>query len=75
MEVTAQEMKVLKMNILGGMNSYIAGMNDETVTKKWQARVLPENCTEEDLERIVLDDELWVNACSTFGRLTRGYQK
>lgn len=73
MEVTPQEMKVLKMNILGGMNSYIMGMNDKVVLKKWQSRILPENCTEEDLERIVANEELWVCACSTFGRLVRGY--
>lgn len=75
MEVTAQEMKVLKMNLLGGMNSYIMAMNDEVVLKKWQARILPENCTEEDLEKIATNDEMWVCACSTFGRLTKGYQK
>lgn len=73
MEVTAQEMKVLKMNILGGMNSYIMSMKSKVALKKWQSRILPENCTEEDLERIATNEELWMCACSTFGTLVRGY--
>ena len=65
------ENKTLKMNILGGMHSYILTCGNATVQKKWFARILPENCTEEDLSKIATYDALWNCACSTFGRLVK----
>jgi hypothetical protein len=71
MEVTTQEMKVLKMNILGGMNSYILEKGDEDVMADWFQYGLPDNCTEEDLAEIVDDEELWCDICGLFGRLAK----
>lgn len=71
MEVTAQEMKVLKMNILGGMNTYILEKGDEDVMAIWFEKALPDQCTEEDLETIVDDEELWCATCGLFGQLAK----
>lgn len=69
--MTVEELKTLKMNLLGGMNSFILATGTPVTIKTWQSKVLPKNCTEQDLERIADDIWLWEQACSTFGGLTK----
>ncbi len=59
---------VLKMNILGGMNEFILREGDEDVYAKW-IEVVPDCCTEEDLEFIANDKAIWVEVCELFTEL------
>lgn len=69
------ETKILKMNLLGGMNDYICNeLGDEEAWGRWISLV-PDACTEEDLEFIAEDDELWTMACELFGRLVKEYEQ
>lgn len=67
-----EEMTILKMNILGGMNEYIKNLNDENAYMTW-IYVVPDECDEEDLRTIAEDSELWVETCRLFGRLVEQY--
>ena len=65
---------VLKMNLLGGMNDYICNeLGDEEAWMRW-INIVPDQCTEEDLEYIASDKMLWVDACLLFGDLVNGYE-
>lgn len=74
MVMTKVEMVTLKMNLLGGMNSYIEEIGDEDVTARW-LEIMPDEATEDDLRSIAEDEELWKIACSTFGRITSTYRE
>lgn len=64
------EITVLKMNLLGGMNEYIKEIGDEEIWESW-INLVPDEATEDDLQFIAEDEILWKNACSLFGRLTQ----
>lgn len=63
------EITVLKMNLLGGMNAYIIDYGDEEIWEEWIAEGVPDCATEDDLQFIAEDDELWVDTCKLFARL------
>ena len=65
------EMKVLRMNLLGGMNAYVLELGDEELYDTWFAIGVPDEATEEDLESIALDDDEFTSVCSTFARLVK----
>lgn len=69
------EMKVLKMNILGGMNEYIRNLNDEEVIEVWLMCGIPDGATEEDLEEIADDFDEWKEMVALFCKLTEKYVK
>lgn len=73
--MTENEVKVLKMNILGGMNEYILNLGDEDIWETWIALGVPDAATEDDLEFIATDEETWVEVCRLFGRLVSENQK
>jgi hypothetical protein len=64
------EMTLLRMNILGGMNAYILDyVQDETaIYDDWFAVGVPDGATEEDLRTIAEDEELWLDAVKSFAR-------
>lgn len=62
------EMTTLKMNLLGGMNEYIKEMGDESIWMRW-IMLVPDECTEDDLQFIAEDEELWTDTCKLFGKL------
>lgn len=70
MYVSHEEMIVLKMNLLGGMYSFLG--QDELAYCEW-ITLFPDEPSEDDLKEIAEDDELWVSACETFGRIIKRY--
>ena len=69
MRVTKVEMTQLKMNLLGGMASYIEGLGDEELLEKWYQGGVPDGADETDLKEIAEDLELWTDCCTLFGKL------
>lgn len=66
------EKKILRMNLLGGMNYYIIEhIQDEEAFEDWITYGVPDQATEEDLETIAEDDELWRTCCVLFGELVQ----
>lgn len=66
------EMLILKMNLLGGMNQYVIDLGDEEAWE-WWITVVPDELTEEDMEFIVNDRELWTDVCTLFGKIVKTY--
>ena len=65
------ELTLLKMSLLGDMDSYIRGLGDENIWEVWIAYGVPDGATEDDLQFIAEDDELWRDTCGLFGQLTK----
>ena len=65
------EMSKLKQNILGGIDSYIRELGDEDIWEVWIANGVPDGATEDDLQFIAEDDELWRDTCNLFGQLLK----
>ena len=65
------ELTLLKMNLLGGMDSYIRELGDEDIWEVWIAYGIPDGATEDDLQFIAEDDELWRDTCGLFGQLIK----
>ena len=65
------ELTLLKMNLLGGMDSYIRELGDEDIWEAWIAYGVPDGATEDDLQSIAEDDESWRETCSLFGQLIK----
>jgi len=61
------EIKVLKMNLLGGMHDYIMHcIQDENFQDAWLTNGVPDEPSEEDLEFIAEDDELFAHTVHQF---------
>lgn len=71
MTISREEMIVLKMNLLGGMNAYIIESGDESVWESWIMGGVPDGATEQDLLEIAKDEESWVDCCTLFGKLVK----
>ena len=65
------ELTLLKMNLLGVMDSYVRELGDENIWEVWIAIGVPDGATEDDLQFIAEDDELWRDTCDLFGRLIK----
>lgn len=66
------EIKVLKMNLLGGMHEYMkSGVQDEDLQEVWLTYGIPDGVTEEDLEYITEDYEEFSEIVRLFGLLVR----
>ena len=66
------EIKVLKMNLLGGMHSFMMnGVQDEVLQDTWLTCGTPDEPTEEDLENIAEDYEMFSEVVRLFGLLVR----
>lgn len=61
-------MRALKMNLVGGMNSYIMAIADDEIAEEWFDGGLKE---EQDLAEIVDSDDLWAATCKLFGELVK----
>ena len=64
------EMTILKMNLLGGMNSYLEAIGDEYCLTRWYL-TFPDCADEDDLREIVEDEELWRECCGLFGDICK----
>lgn len=71
--MTRQALIQLRMNMLGGMNEYVKCMNDETAYYEYWICLVPDECTEDDLESIAEDDESFNDVCILFGKLIKAY--
>ena len=65
------ELTLLKMSLLGDMDSYIRELGDEDIWEVWIAYGVPDGATEDDLQFIAEDDKLWRDTCGLFGQLTK----
>lgn len=71
--MTKDELKVLRMNLVGGMNEYVKCIDDETAYYDYWIQVVPDECTEDDLESIAESDELFNDTCKLFGFIIKHY--
>lgn len=68
--MTENEIKVLKMNLLGGMHNYMMHVvQDEELQDAWLTNGVPDEPSEEDLEFMAEDDELFAHAVYQFGQI------
>ena len=65
--MTREELIQLRMNMLGGMNSYVLEqIGDEDVTMYWWQVGVPDGADEDDLRSIAENDEQWTQCCVVF---------
>lgn len=68
--------KVLRMNILGGMNDYVCNyVEDENLWEYWITIAVPDCATEDDLEIIAEADELWLDCVTAFNKIVKAENK
>lgn len=67
--MTNNELKTLRMNLVGGMNEYIRELGDEDIWFEWISVGVPDEATEDDLEWIAEDEQSFVDVCRVFGKL------
>ena len=60
------EITILKMNLLGGMDSYIKECGDENIINAWLSAGVPDGADETDLREIAEDEELWLDCVNAF---------
>ena len=66
------EIKTLRMNIMGGMNAYVLEtVEDEDILNFWQTYGFPDEVTEEMLAEYAEDDELWLDVVHAFAKVLR----
>ena len=70
--MTRNELEVLRMNLVGGMNEYVKCMNDENAYMAW-IMIVPDEATEEDLQDIAEDDEMFQEVVELFNKLIKRY--
>ena len=64
---------LLKMNLLGGMDSYVREViGDDEVTEIWNMYGVPDECDEETLQWIAENDKEFTRICKLMGRLVNG---
>lgn len=68
------EIKLLRMNIMGGMHSYVLALGDDKIALEWFGCGLPESVTEEMLSEYAEDDNIWENVCGVFEYIVREYE-
>jgi hypothetical protein len=68
--MTENEIKVLRMNLLGGMHNYMMHVvQDEDLQDTWLVMGVPDEPSEEDLEFIAEDAEEFSRVVRLFGNL------
>ena len=67
--MTEREIIMLRENLLGGMDSYICDLGDESIWERWIANGVPDCATEDDLEWIARNEDEFAYVCKLFGKL------
>ena len=66
------EIKQLRMNIMGGMNAYVLEtIEDEDILDYWWTYGLPNEVTEEMLADYAEVDNLWLDVVHAFAKVLR----
>lgn len=66
------EIKQLRMNLMGGMNAYVLEtIDDEDILDYWWTYGLPDEVTEEMLADYAEDDNLWLDVVHAFAKVLR----
>ena len=65
------EIKTLRMNIMGGMNAYVLELGDEDILNFWFNYILPKEVTEEMLAEYAEDEEIWMGVIQGFASIVR----
>lgn len=61
----SNEMKMLRANIMGGMNEYIKELGDDDLWELW-IEVFPDECSEEELMEMAEIEDIWTDVISRF---------
>lgn len=68
----SKETKMLRANLLGGMDSYIKNVvGDEEIWGAWIELGVPDECDEETLMEIAEDESEFIRITEVFGSLIR----
>ena len=59
------EMKILRANIMGGMNEYIKEIGDDDIWDIW-ITVFPDECSEEELIEMAENNIIWLDVINHF---------
>ena len=59
------EMKMLRANIMGGMNEYIKELGDDNLWDIW-IEVFPDECSEDELIEMAESNNIWEDVISCF---------
>ena len=62
---------ILRMNILGGMNSFVLARGDEDILEDWITYGVQDEATEDDLRAIAEDDDCFADVCEYFAKICR----
>ena len=62
----SKEAKILRANLLGGMDSYIRELGDEDLWMDWIALGVPDECDEDTLMSIANDEPEFVRITQVF---------
>jgi len=65
------EIKQLRMNIMGGMNAYVHELGDEDLLDYWFTYGLPDEVTEEMLAKYAEDERIWINVVHSFAEVLK----
>ena len=66
------EIKQLRMNLMGGMNAYVLKtVEDEDILDYWWTYGLPDEVTEEMLIDYAENDDLWLDVVHAFAKVLR----
>lgn len=69
--MTKNELKVLMMNIVGGMDTLVRQINNEDFIDYWLMEGVPDGAEEEDLEWFVEDEKEFAFLAEVFARVIR----
>ena len=70
--MNSSEIKMLRANIMGGMNEYIKGQGDDDLWSEW-IEVFPDECSEEELMEMAESENIFREVTSHFEYLIRVY--
>ena len=64
------EMKILRANIMGGMNEYIKELGDDDLWDIW-IEVFPDECSEDELMEMAENDSIWLDVVNRFAYILK----
>ncbi len=66
------EMKILRANIMGGMNEYVKAQGDDDLWEEWIS-VFPDECSEEELMEMAKNGMIFEDVVSHFNKMNKNY--